>query len=112
MKSRQLNKVVKATEALGWSVDVDDTLLSLNRHSPAGQDFWVELHAGNIAQLAKELDDRYEGYDPSEEAYLWLDDSGHGVNGAPYDMGDVYADTVWCKKALGELAEAISELVI
>ena len=46
-----------------------------------------------------------------EEAYIWLDDSGHGKNGAPHDMKDVYEDMEACKSMLGELVGVVNELV-
>ena len=50
---------------------------------------------------------RYESFDVSEEAYLWLDNSGHGKNGAPYDMKDVYEDIEEAKEEFGKLADLL-----
>ena len=50
----------------------------------------------------------YDNYDCSYEAYLWLDNTGHGTNGAPYDMKDVYEDMEACEKMIFELWESLS----
>ena len=36
---------------------------------------------------------------------LWLDEFGHGKNGAPYDMKDVYEDFEWVKNRILTLVE-------
>lgn len=43
--------------------------------------------------------------------YLWLDDEGHGSNGAPYDMKDVYEDMEWWKDSLENLANTLESLL-
>ena len=40
---------------------------------------------------------------------LDLDNTGHGLNGAPYDMKDVYEDMEACKKMVYELWKLLSE---
>ena len=44
------------------------------------------------------------------EAYLWLDDNGHGKNGAPYRMKDVLADMEEAEKNIDSLLDAIREI--
>lgn len=45
----------------------------------------------------------------SYETYIWLDDTGHGRNGAPYDMIDVYNDMLWWRNSLEELSDFLVE---
>ena len=49
------------------------------------------------------LRDYINDFDVSYEAYLWLDDTGHGRNGAPYEMIDVYEDMEECLHNMEEL---------
>ncbi len=44
------------------------------------------------------------------EAYLWLDSDGHGINGAPYDMKDLYEDFEACESAIYDLCEYLRDL--
>lgn len=44
------------------------------------------------------------------EAYLWLDDNGHGKNGAPYRMKDVLADMEAAEKYIESLLDAIRDI--
>ena len=114
MNKATLEMAVETMEKLGWSVRVteDGTVFKfeLQQYSPAGQDFNVYVEAACLYDLQDELNERYENYDVSYETYLWLDDTGHGENGAPYDMIDVYNDMKECEGMLGELYEAIDEL--
>lgn len=33
----------------------------------------------------------------------WIDGTGHGRNGAPYELEDVLNEIKWCKNSIGEL---------
>jgi hypothetical protein len=107
MNKKDINKVTKISESLDWSVIIDGNEFEFEKWSPAGQDFIMSITANNIDELIDELYEKYDNYDPSEEAYLWLDDSGHGKNGAPYDMKDVYEDMEACQEMILELHDAI-----
>ena len=52
------------------------------------------------------LNSIYADFDCSEETYLWLDSTGHGTNGAPYDMKDLYEDMEACQEMIMELYRA------
>lgn len=39
----------------------------------------------------------------AKETYTCLDHSGHGINGAPYDMRDVYNDMEECQDEIEKL---------
>lgn len=97
-----LNKI----EELGWSVYGDiETGFEFGKFSDMGQDFHISLFAENEKDLTVSIYDYYNNFDVSEEACIWLDDTGHGVNGAPYDMIDVYKDMEQCKEMILELYE-------
>jgi hypothetical protein len=86
-----------------------DGEFNFGKYSPAGQDFSFDVDADSLEELADEIEKYYDDYDVSEEAYLWLDDTGHGRNGAPYDMKDVYEDMEECRSYIWELYEIIKE---
>ena len=107
------NKIEKIAEELGWTVTWDNNdgtkFVMFSQYSPAGQDFNVELEYKNLGEIEDKLREYYDNYDPSYEAYLWLDNDGHGKNGAPYEMNDVYNDMVACEEMIDKLACAIKE---
>lgn len=109
---RWWTKVEDVAERCGFickgSYDGDDFCFSTT--SPKGQDFNIEIDADSLDELKGELNRFVEDYDVSEEAYVWLDKSGHGKNGAPYDMKDVYEDMAWCKEQAQSLAMEIGKL--
>ena len=108
------DKVERIAREAGWSVYIEDETedhicFDFGKYSPAGQDFHVsaELEDMEINTLMDNLNSRYADFDCSEETYLWLDSTGHGKNGAPYEMIDVYKDMEWCENKIYELFEII-----
>lgn len=107
-------KIEKIAEELGWTVTWDENndgtkFVNFSQYSPAGQDFNVELEYKTLGEIEDKLREYYDSYDPSYEASLWLDDDGHGKNGAPYEMIDVYNDMKACEEMIDKLACAIEE---
>ena len=106
-------KIEKIAEELGWTVTWENNdgtkLVMFSQYSPAGQDFYVELEYENLGEIEDNLREYYNSFDPSYEASLWLDDDGHGKNGAPYEMIDVYNDMKACEEMIDKLACAIEE---
>ncbi len=62
-------------------------------------------------EIIKGINKRINNFDCSEEAYIWLDNTGHGVNGAPYDMKEVYNDMEACLEMMKELHEQLCNLL-
>ena len=103
-------KIVKIANEQDWKVDIVDNgdgdyTFVFQKYSPAGQAFYFEadMEDNNIQYLLDNIYEYYSNYDCSEEAYLWLDNTGHGRNGAPYDMKDVYEDMQACKQSILDL---------
>ena len=113
----EINDKIKriATEA-GWDVSIEEetevfVCYDFGKYSPAGQDFHVSANLENmdIKTLMSDLYGRYADFDCSEETYLWLDNTGHGTNGAPYDMKDLYEDMEACQEMIMDLYHAFSD---
>ena len=107
-----IEKLIKKIEALDWNIKSDGNYYTIGKFSNAGQDFsfnidisdFLEEDDNTAAELFIEaIHGEYDEYDPSYEAYLWLDNTGHGINGAPYEMIDVYNDMVECQEMIYEL---------
>ena len=103
-------KIKEIAEKQGFKVDIVDNgdgdyTFIFSKYSPAGQDFSFEadMEENNIQYLLDNINDFYKNYDCSEEAYLWLDETGHGTNGAPYDMKEVYEDMQACEQYVFDL---------
>lgn len=110
-------KVVEIAEANGWTVYMtsnngDDFEYEFRKGSPAGQDFGfcADMIDNDIESLIDNIFERYNDYDCSYEAYLWLDDSGHGSNGAPYNMKDVYEDMEACEQMILDLHDVLRDI--
>lgn len=107
---RLSEKLIDKIEEQDFSVHEDEDYYYFGKYSSEGQDFGFYIDKqDSLEDYAREVEAYYEDYDPSEEASLWLDSSGHGKNGAPYKMIDVYNDMVECKGFIRELYEIIKE---
>ena len=109
-------KIVEIAKTQDWNVDIVDNgdgnyTFVFQKYSPAGQDFYFEadIEDDNIAFLLNNIYDFYKDYDCSYQTYLWLDDTGHGRNGAPYDMQDVYEDMQACEQYVLDLYDLLIE---
>lgn len=107
-----LNKIIDIAEQLGWSVNVTEpkNYICFSQNSPAGQDFFVGIKYDDVKEIPKKVMNFYEAYDVSYETYLWLDDNGHGTNGAPYDMKDLYEDMQACEDMTKKLSDALNSI--
>lgn len=110
-------KIKKIADEQGWSVDITDNgddcyTFTFETYSPAGQDFFfdVNLEDNNIETLIDGIYQYYSDFDVSYETYIWLDDTGHGTNGAPYDMKDVYEDMQDCENMILELYNTFRQI--
>ena len=94
-------KFIRIAEKLGWSVSKDTHTLELQQYTSYGQDFSFSVNRND--DYVKQVYDYYESCDPEEEALLWVHDSGHGKNGAPYHLKDIIKD-------MEEVADMLCEL--
>lgn len=66
----------------------------------------------NADKCVDEIKNVLDNFDVSYETYLWLDESGHGKNGAPYDMRDLYEDMEAVEEMISKLYAAVSEAIV
>ena len=95
--------VLNTLKELGWNVTKEDTnTYNLQRYSDAGHDLNITIKGKSCEALIDSIYSCYEDFDVSYETYLWLDDTGHGKNGAPYEMREVLEDMEACEKMIYE----------
>ena len=109
---KSIEKLLDRIRENDWSVTVSGNYINIGKYFPAGQDFSFDIDVTDFEEedditaadlFVEAIHAEYDGYDVSYEAYLWLDDEGHGTNGAPYDMRDVYEDMEAVKDMLWNL---------
>jgi hypothetical protein len=98
-------KFIQIAERLGWSVTKDRYDIELQFYTDYGQDFSFSVNRNE--DYVKQVYDYYNSFDPDEEALLWVDDSGHGKNGAPYRLKDIITDMEEVEKELEKLYDAL-----
>lgn len=87
-------------------------IVNFQFYSPRSRDFSFDVEVvpkdnmfETFAYMANEVCNYIESFDISYETYIWLDNTGHGKNGAPYELSDVLNDTLWCNKKLLSIYE-------
>lgn len=104
--------LIEKINDIDFSVKEYDDEFYFSKYSPAGQDFNFSIdktEIETIEDLADAVYKYYRDYDCSEETYVWLDKTGHGTNGAPYNMKDVYEDMEACETYIYELYKLLKE---
>lgn len=108
--NKDIKNMVKVAENLSWSVEEYDNYLTFGKYSPQGQDFSINITAEDSEDVINEIKERCNNFDCSYETYLWLDNTGHGANDAPYDMKDVYEDMEACLEMMEELLDELENI--
>lgn len=98
-------KFIQIAERLGWEVTKDRYDIELQFYTDYGQDFSFSVNRNE--DYVKQVYDYYNSFDPDEEALLWVDDSGHGKNGAPYRLKDIITDMEEVENELEKLYDAL-----
>lgn len=106
-----IEKVKKEGFSVSIEEDTEDYIIfDFGKYSPAGQDFHISVEAEerSMDSLINNIYERYNDFDVSYESSLWLDDTGHGRNGAPYDMKDLYEDMEACEEYINDLYDIVN----
>ena len=113
---KRFEKIYEIAEREGWQVDCyyvnneTEVCFTFEKYSPAGQDFYFEVSVPNeededtfYDNVADAIYAYWKDFDVCYETYIWLDETGHGRNGAPYDMKDLYEDMQTCADMIHDL---------
>lgn len=106
-----LNTIITVSNKLDWNVSVCGETITFSKFSPAGQDFNTTVTADSLEKVVQELNKTCDDFDCSYETYLWLDNEGHGINGAPYNMKHLYEDMEACLENIEELRDELNKIL-
>ena len=88
----------------------DENVYDFGKYSPAGQDFHFSVDTeDDLYCFLDNIFAVYNDFDVSAETYLWLDENGHGKEGAPYDMKEAYEDMEACQEYIRELYRIVQD---
>ena len=108
MRMETVQEVLEKIKSLGWTVSEDgEHEYMIGKSSPAGQDFNIHVEGKTAEELVRNIYEAYDNFDVSEETYIWLDNTGHGKNGAPHHMRDVLEDMEVCEQRILDLYNAL-----
>lgn len=107
--SKELNSgLICDTWSFSFTEDDNKLNVTFSMHTKHGREYCIECEFNNKTtknDISETLQDYYESFDISEETYIYLDNTGHGKNGAPYDLRSVLEDTE-------EIASSIESLIM
>ena len=94
---------IATKNGFGFMLDEDGDI-TLQKFSPRGQDFTIELVKPlDYKDALEDLNAQLASYDVSDEAMVW-----YGANrGEPRDLQDLLDDMKWCKNELQELTDSV-----
>lgn len=84
----------------------NQTAIEFENYTDRGQNLIVSIIVDNKAtqnDIACELYEYWQNYDPDEETSLWIGPDGHGKNGAPYHINEILEDMKEAEKMIEEL---------
>ena len=111
---KKFEKIYEIAEREGWAVShtvcQGEISFEFSKLSPAGQDFCFTRDVDYdddedyvFEELRVAVYRYWENFDVCEETYIWLDNTGHGMNGAPENMKDLYEDMQDCEDMIHDL---------
>lgn len=96
-------ELIATKNGFGCTQDEDGNI-TLQKFSPRGQDFTIELVKPlDYKDALDDLNTQLASYDVSEQTMVW-----YGANrGEPRDLQDLLDDMKWCKNELQNLTDAV-----
>ena len=96
----------------GYRTEIDGNTIAFYKKAPNGLDFSFEVDIGDdINDFSRNIHNTFMDYDVSYETYLWLDNTGHGKNGAPYEMEDVLEDIKDCEQYINDATWIVNDFI-
>ena len=96
-------ELIATKNGFGCTQDEDGDI-TLQKYSPRGKDFTIELVKPlDYKDALNDLNDQLASYDVNEQAMVW-----YGANrGEPRDLQDLLDDMKWCRNELQNLTDAV-----
>ena len=96
----------------GYRTEIDGNTITFYKKAPNGLDFSFEADIGDdINDFSRNIYNTFMDYDVSYETYLWLDNTGHGKNGAPYELEDVLEDIKACEQYIQDATWIVNDFI-
>lgn len=109
---RNIDKYLEIAEGADWNVSTEEFEdgrgidIDFGWETTRGQDFHMNIYINqdDPEELMEEIYKYWDGFDPEEEAMIWIDPStGKGGNGAPESIIDIIKDMQEAKDCILEL---------
>lgn len=106
--------IIEVIEKEGFSIQVDKQqngyCADLNRSTPLGEDWWISFVFDETEKdFVNEVRDYYVGFDPEDEAELYI--QNRGKNGIPNSIRALLDDQDWKDEKLESLSDALDNYI-
>lgn len=101
-------KLLAMIEDADFSVTIDGNDIDFGKCSSQGQDFHIHIkmeQGDTLESIYTKIYEHYKNFDVSKETSFLIDDTGHGKNGAPYELEDILNDMKECDSFIFELSQ-------
>ena len=102
-----LNKLEQLCEGTNWEPRHEDGNSYGFCWTGGDYDGYITLTGNTLEELAEDAYKAYDNFDVDRETALWIDDEGHGRNGAPYHIKDILEEFESYEKDLEDLWSAL-----
>lgn len=93
-----------------WSAYENEKDIDFSTCTAFGGDIDIVIDKGkNLIDLAHNIYEYWNNYDVSYETSFWIGEDGHGINGAPYDLKNIYENFEKVKSMINDLYNVINE---
>lgn len=111
--SKELNSgLICDTWSFSFTEDDNKLNVTFSMHTKHGREYCIECEFNNKTtknDISETLQYHYDIFDVSEETYIYLDNTGHGKNGAPYELRQVLEDTEEIESSIESLVMEFSK---
>lgn len=106
MVKELVDALVDKAEELGWKVSIDEQGWEFQKHSPAGEDFWISLYGEDVVN---DLLEYYEEFDTEDHAMGLMEAKRNGFRGVP-SLKELVEDADAIDSMIEELYDALHEV--
>lgn len=139
LNNKYIDKLIDVAEGQGWTVQVDGNeeggRVSFHKEAPSGYPFFFETDLpecdaieGSVNDadrlkledkadylqaygLVNNVYDSWFDFDAKFETSIRVNESGHGINGAPYEFSEVLADMKACESNMDKLHRVLHNAI-
>lgn len=106
MTEKLKSLLVSKAEELDWKVNIGESCWEFQKHSPAGEDFFLSISGEDVVD---ELLEYYEEFDTEDHVMGLMEAKKNGLQGAP-SLRELVEDADDIEKMIEDLYDALHDV--